>query len=237
MKNDSKSGEKFNLLEGNVWPHESELPNFQEDVVDYYKQCLELGDKMMRLIAISFDLDEFYFRPFFNETVSTLRFLHYPKRNDGEKVDDLMGVSLSCAEHTDSGIVTLLVQDKTGGLEVQNSSGNWIPAPYVPESFVVNLGDLMSRWTNGTFVATYHRVRAVKEKRFSIPFFFEPNLGTVIEPLKVCANGNPKYDAVSYGDFVKSKMATWVEYQGEPKATFIFVQIIMYFYYLKCRWH
>jgi len=120
------------------------LPKFQKDVIQYYNECRELGDKIMRLIAISFDLDQFYFRALFNDTVSTLRFLHYPKRCDVEKQNDMISVHLSCAEHTNSGIVTLLVQDETGGLEVRNSSGNWIPAPYVPESFVVNLGDLMS---------------------------------------------------------------------------------------------
>ncbi len=214
LSHNNDSGQKFNLSEANVWPDVNELPNFQNDIELYYKECLELGDKIMRLIAISFDLDEFYFRPFFNKTVSTLRLLHYPKRYGAKDQNNLNGVQLSCSEHTDSGIITLLAQDKTEGLEVRNMSGKWVPVPYIPESFVVNLGDLMSRWTNGKFVATYHRVRAVQKNRYSIPFFFEPNLDAVIEPLEVCAHGIPIYDAVSYGNYVKSKMSNWVEYQG-----------------------
>ncbi|QSS62101.1 2OG-Fe(II) oxygenase [Histoplasma capsulatum] len=139
-------------------------------------------------------------------------------------------VKLSCTPHTDSGILTLLHQDATGGLEVQNSDGKWVAAPYVPESIVVNIGDLMAKVSGGRFVATMHRVRAPPAAaptlasvapistntvgtehfgRFSVPFFFEPGEKCVIKSVDD-ADG---VGAVVYGEHVRAKMKTWVEFQ------------------------
>jgi isopenicillin N synthase-like dioxygenase len=128
-------------------------------------------------------------------------------------------VKLSCTPHTDSGILTLLHQDPTGGLEVLNSTGSWIPAPYIPNTIVVNIGDLMAKVSGGRWVATMHRVRAPMHKsdeegehgpgfgRFSVPFFFEPGEECWVRDV----DGG---DAVRYGDHVRAKMKTWVEFQG-----------------------
>ncbi len=127
-------------------------------------------------------------------------------------------VKLSCTPHTDSGILTLLHQDPIGGLEVLNSSGQWIAAPYIPNTIVVNIGDLMAKVSGGRWVATMHRVRAPNQKpteeaehgagfgRFSVPFFFEPGEECVVRDL----DGG---DSVRYGDHVRAKMKTWVEFQ------------------------
>ena len=125
-------------------------------------------------------------------------------------------VKLSCTPHTDSGILTLLHQDPTGGLEVLNSSGQWISAPYIPNTIVVNIGDLMAKVSGGRWIATMHRVRAPMQKtgehgagfgRFSVPFFFEPGEECLVKDLE----GGGK---VRYGDHVRAKMKTWVEFQG-----------------------
>ena len=116
-----------------------------------------------------------------------------------------------CTPHTDSGILTLLHQDKTGGLEVRNGEGEWIPAPYVPGSMVVNIGDLMAKVSGGKWIATYHRVRSSKKEgsdmkgRYSVPFFFEPGLDCVVESV----DG----DEVVYGEHLLQKMSGWVEFQ------------------------
>ncbi|KAH8552675.1 2OG-Fe(II) oxygenase [Umbelopsis sp. PMI_123] len=208
---------KFNLQEENVWPNNQS--EFRRKTEVYYEGCTKLGNQLMRLVAISFGLSEDYFEPLFDPTASTLRYLHYPARDvkvEESAANDDDDALLSCSKHTDSGIVTLLCQDTVGGLEVRNSLGQWIPAPYVPESFVVNLGDLMTRWSNGTFVATLHRVRATNKDRLSIPFFFEPRLDCVIKPLQPCLdNGVSYYSPVVYGEHVLGKMATWVEYQDD----------------------
>ncbi|CAM0138569.1 hypothetical protein VKS41_007190 [Umbelopsis sp. WA50703] len=221
---------KFDLQEGNVWPENQD--KFKNKTEAYYDGCTKLGNKLMGLVAISFGLQDDYFEPLFNPTLSTLRYLHYPARTvkaEESASNDDDDALLSCSKHTDSGIVTLLCQDEVGGLEVQNSLGQWIPAPYVPESFVVNLGDLMHRWTNGKFVATMHRVRATNQDRLSIPFFFEPKLDCLIEPLKPCLeDGVAHYDPVRYGEHVLGKMATWVEYQDDREAETDHTQLSAY---------
>lgn len=199
---------KINLLEVNVWPLDSD--DLQKQLKSYYTQCRKLGEKIMALVAIGFQLDKNYFQQHFNDTISTLRILHYPQRATSD------ASMLSCSSHTDSGILTILYQDPTGGLEVQNSCDGWVPVPYVPESFVINLGDLMSRWTRGRFVATRHRVLRVSQSRISVPFFFEPNVDALIEPLNVVSDGDgDTWPSVVYGDYLIRKMTTeFVEYQN-----------------------
>ncbi|KAK3624479.1 hypothetical protein LTR56_021010 [Elasticomyces elasticus] len=117
-------------------------------------------------------------------------------------------------------VKTLLHQDPTGGLEVLNADGQWISAPYVPGSIVVNIGDLMARVSGGRFVATMHRVRtnnASVERpdgmgRFSMPFFFEPGEECVVRSV----DGG---ESIVYGEYVRRKMNTWVEYMDVPGAT------------------
>ncbi|KAA8648435.1 hypothetical protein EYZ11_000325 [Aspergillus tanneri] len=145
--------------------------------------------------------------------------------NQSSKLDSVLGcssqsisdVKLSCTPHTDSGILTLLHQDSTGGLEVRDSSGRWVPAPYIPDSIVVNIGDLMAKVSGGRFVATMHRVRRPEATsknegggigRFSVPFFFEPGEKCIVRDV------DGKEDAVVYGDHVREKMKTWVEFKG-----------------------
>jgi isopenicillin N synthase-like dioxygenase len=122
------------------------------------------------------------------------------------------------APHTDSGILTLLHQDATGGLEVLNAAGKWVAAPYVPNSLVVNMGDLMAKVSGGRFTATMHRVRAPSPNlhasgdafgRFSIPFFFEPGEHCVISSI----DGDD--EPVVYGEHVRKKMSGWVEFQED----------------------
>ena len=115
-----------------------------------------------------------------------------------------------------SGIITLLHQDPSGGLEVLNADGVWIAAPYMPSSIVVNIGDLLARVSGGRFVATMHRVRvngATNETnglgRLSVPFFFEPGERCIIRD--IYGGGS-----VVYGEHVRKKMATWVEFQDPP---------------------
>ena len=138
----------------------------------------------------------------------------HPTTEDAEKV------RLSCTPHTDSGILTILHQDSTGGLEVRNAQGKWVPAPYLPGSIVVNIGDLMAKVSGGRFVATMHRVRKPEQRssrshsqgeqddrmgRLSVPFFFEP--GERCRVRDVDGTGE-----VVYGEHVREKMKGWVEF-------------------------
>ena len=126
---------------------------------------------------------------------------------------------LSLGEHTDYGILTILMQDDVGGLEILHESGQWIPVPPIPGTFVVNLGDMLEVWSNGAYKATKHRVRTTEsnKERISMAFFFDPAADCVIEPLPLAKpliplnkrkpNANIKIP-VTFGDYLASK------YQG-----------------------
>lgn len=107
--------------------------------------------------------------------------------------------------------MTLLLADSTtGALQVQMKSGEWINADPIPGAFVVNIGDMMERWTNGEWKSTLHRViHKGSEYRVSVPFFFEPNFDARIKPLKSCVErtgGEPLYGEVMYGDHLIDKI-------------------------------
>lgn len=139
-------------------------------------------------------------------SVSTLRMLHYPGAEaDADGIEhNPISPKLCCTPHTDSGLLTLLHQDTSGGLEVLNAAGDWIAAPYVPGSIVVNVGDLMAQMSGGAFVATMHRVRASSGARYSLPFFCEPGINALV---------GERGKEVRYEEFVLDKMGTWVEFQ------------------------
>lgn len=178
----------------NQWP--ADLPGFREAMEGYYAAAHALGATVVRALALSLDLPRGHFDGYLHDAAATLRLLHYPPQpanpEPGEK---------GCGEHTDFGGVTLLLQDDAGGLQVWDAQRRaWIDAPPVPGAYVVNIGDLFARWTNGRYVSTLHRVinRSGRE-RYSIPFFFTGNLQQRVECLPTClAPGEqPRYPAVT----------------------------------------
>lgn len=234
--------EKINLAEPNLWPPASCFSS-RAKLEQLHNELQDLSAKLLSLLAISLDKPATYFDHCLKGSLSTLRLLHYPANDStsdqanrststldssGDTTSilsaesDVSNVKLSCTPHTDSGILTLLHQDSTGGLEVCNANGDWIPAPYISGSIVVNIGDLMAEISGGRFVATMHRVRAPQGNknnsdgfgRFSVPFFFEPGEQAVLKSVDD-ENGH----GIVYGDHVRAKMKTWVEFQDEEDDT------------------
>lgn len=185
-----------------------------------YSELQSLASKLLSLLATSLGKDADFVSSWLHDSLSTLRLLHYPpvaQAPSHQVAQENPAVRLSCTPHTDSGILTLLHQDATGGLEVLNAADEWISAPYLPGSIVVNIGDLMARMSGSRFKATMHRVRAPPPKpdagdpalgRFSVPFFFEPGEACVI-PVE---GGEGK---VVYGEYVRKKMRAFVEFQED----------------------
>lgn len=198
------------LLGRNQWPiTPSQLRKTYED---YISQLLELGTAVVRAMGYALDpANEDVFVEHTRQSFWVMRMIGYPSlsSNNSLSADDR---GVSCGEHTDYGCLTLLLTDSTkGALEVQHRSGHWITADPLPGAFIVNIGDMIERWTNGLWKSTPHRVihRSGQDWRISVPFFFEPDYDAVIQPLKSCVEktgGKEKYDEVVYGDFLRHKV-------------------------------
>ena len=169
----------------NQWPQA--LPGFRLQMLGYSAAVRLVADHLVKLLARSLDLPFGWFDPFFREPTMTLRLIKYPPHPA-----DAMENQLGAGAHTDWGGITLLAQDDAGGLEVRNADGHWIEAPPIPGTIVVNLGDLVARWTNGVYTSNMHRVRnrSSARARYSMPFFYGPQPDSVIEPIPGCAGAD-----------------------------------------------
>jgi len=167
----------------NQWP--AKVPEFRAQCLAYQEALRALGDRVLSILALSLELPEDYFLPFFDMPQTTLRLLRYPPHPQAAKANQL-----GAGAHTDWGGITLLAQDDLGGLEVRNVDGEWIQAPPVPGTFVINLGDLMQRWSNNLYRSNMHRVRnnSSSSDRYSLPFFYSPRPDAVIECLPTCSD-------------------------------------------------
>ena len=153
----------------NQWPNTP--PDLRRRFETYVDHMLALGRHLGGLIALSLDLDEDYFAEGLQDPMFVSRLLHYPPQ-PAEAAPNQIGAGA----HTDWGFLTLLLQDDAGGLEVRNAAGDWISAPPIPGTIVVNLGDIMPILTNGLYQSTLHRVRnAAPGDRYSVPTFFDPD--------------------------------------------------------------
>tara|TARA_B100001250_G_C19729344_1_gene757671 strand:- start:332 stop:1321 length:990 start_codon:yes stop_codon:yes gene_type:complete len=193
------------LLGPNQWP---EKPKKLKKVLETHRALMiSLGKKVTQGLSISLGLPINYFEPFINKSHSFMRISNYPpyKNNKKENIGNGIG------SHIDYGFLTILLQDKIGGLEIKTFNDEWFSAPIIPGTFLINVGHMIQRWTNDYYMATIHRVIPPKNKnRCSLPFFFEPNLDSIVAPLKqFCSKDNlPRYDAIHFGDYLEKTFKT-----------------------------
>lgn len=173
----------------------SSFPGFKEDVKAYYDEVFALSNVLFRGFALALDLPENSFTKLISAPPSQLRLVHYPFSPNAP--EDRPGIGA----HTDYECFTILLAT-ADGLEVQNGAGEWIDAPMVEGAFVINIGDMMEVLSNGHYVATMHRVRKVKEDRYSFPMFCACDYDTVIEPVPelVSSDKPSRYEPVICGE-------------------------------------
>lgn len=181
----------------NQWPAETALSGFRNAIKTYHQQVLTLARHLYKLLALSLDLPENYFNPMITDPSVTGRLMYYPPApakkesrqplsDDDDDDDDKDDLTIGLGAHSDYQCFTILLLDSSttpGGLEILSPTTDaWIQALAVPDTLIVNIGDMMMRWTNGLYQSTVHRViNTSAEERFSVPVFFGVDNDQVVE--------------------------------------------------------
>jgi isopenicillin N synthase-like dioxygenase len=201
-------GAKVDLKESFIWGLErvagNRWPDFQPGMrahfEQYFEACHATAWRLMRAFATALDIPEDYFVRSIANPISRGSAVYYPPQ-----APDLGADQFGVAPHTDYGCLTFVYQANVGGLEVHSRKREWVLAHRIEDTFVVNVGDLLARWTNDRFRSTPHRVvNRSGEERLSIAMFVDPDDGTRIQP--VCRAGEaPRYPEVTCGDYIRGR--------------------------------
>jgi isopenicillin N synthase-like dioxygenase len=222
-KESFECGNPLDDAQPNIWPPESTLPGFQEFMQNYFKHCASLVHTILSALSLALDLPQnAQLSSAHSQSRFQLRLLHYPSIAVSELANNARS---RINAHSDFGTLTLLWQDAAGGLEIEDphTPASWRAAPPVEGAVLVNVGDLLARWSNDRWRSTVHRVglpRGMEGKgedgeemvpdRYSIPFFATANMDTVVEALPGCwddAERPKKYEAVTAWEYVQMRMA------------------------------
>jgi isopenicillin N synthase-like dioxygenase len=179
----------------------------------HYEDMHALSLVLLQAMAEALDIQADFFAQRFAEPISVLRMIHYPPRQAASSAEQQ-----GAGAHTDYGCITLLYQDAAGGLQVQSRDGQWIDAPPIDGTYVVNIGDMMARWSNDRYTSTPHRVISPSGvDRYSMPFFAEPHPDTQISCLPNCSGPDnpPRYPPVSCSTYMLSRFAETYAYRRE----------------------
>ena len=182
---------------------------------NYYDNIFNLSETLFKSIIKIYNLDIVKSKIAFRrqKTLSTLRFNFYPNQTKPVEISKQDGVALGCETHVDSGIFTILYQDKKGGLQVQNRNNNkWYDVPFNRNALIVNTGLALEFLSKGKFKATNHRVLWNKTKRMSIPFFFEPSYDFKMNKSFFTNKPNHK-KGLYFEKFLNKSLKKFVEYQ------------------------
>lgn len=206
MREDARANPNVYLSGPNQWP---DLTGFRATLEAYDRAMCDLGRRMMA-VALAAAGAEPAFLSAFDVPTTWLRLLHYPPR-PGDAPEDLFG----SAPHRDFGCLTFLAQDAVGGLQVRTPTGDWIDVPHRPGTFVLNVGDMLHRLSNGRLLSTPHRViNRSGRARYSCPFFFDPHVNTTIAPLP--GTGRPQFPPLVFGEFLRAELEAGYDAHKAP---------------------
>ena len=179
----------------NQWP--SAPPGFRADVERYFHAVRSVGTALLRAFAVSLGSGPDFFAPHYARPMARGQLIHYPAP-PADAADDLFGV----APHSDFGCITLLYQEMPG-LEVLTRRGDWIAAPPIAGTLVINIGDLLERWTNGRLPSTTHRVRNTSGgDRYSAAVFYDPSPSAVVDPRALPGAGETRFPPIAAADYI-----------------------------------
>ena len=191
----------------NLWPAAPD--GLRETYTAYYRAMGDLAARLMRIFALALELPEAFFDDKIDRHISRLRIRNYPEQATPPKPGQLRA-----GAHSDYGSLTILkAEANPGGLQVFNKEGEWVDVPIMEGTYIVNLGELMARWTNDAWVSTLHRVvnppaeHALGSRRQSIIFFHNPNYDADITCIPSCAGADnpPKYPPTTSGDHLRNQ--------------------------------
>jgi isopenicillin N synthase-like dioxygenase len=196
------------LYAENIWPQTP--AGYREVFSEYYRQLERLAGTLMRIFAVALGVEKNYFDDKIDRHFSTLPANHYPEP-DGDPLPN----QIRAGEHTDFGSLTILaVNGRVGGLQVKLRDGTWRDVTAEPDEFIINIGDMMQRWTNDRWLSNVHRVvnpppkERAGTKRMSMGYFLHPNYDAEIACLPTCLGpGRPaRYPPVRAGDMMRQKL-------------------------------
>ncbi|KAH7512900.1 hypothetical protein FEM48_Zijuj12G0139200 [Ziziphus jujuba var. spinosa] len=192
----------------NVWPEPDTLPGWRETMEKFHQEALQVARAVARIIALALDLDiDFFDKPqMLGEPIATLRLLHY----GGHTSDPSKGL-FGAGAHSDYGLITLLATDEVLGLQICKDKDakpqKWEYVSPLKGAFIVNLGDMLERWSNCIFKSTLHRVLGNGQERYSIAYFVEPSHECLVECLPTCKSEKnpPKFPPILCRDYLSQR--------------------------------
>ena len=190
-------------------------PSSIKSLSRYFDNIFSLSEILFKGIIKLYKKDEAISSKAFSrlKTLSTLRFNYYPNQTKPVEISKQDGVALGCETHVDSGVFTILYQNKKGGLQVQNRKNKkWYDVPFNKNALIVNTGLALEYLSKGKFKATNHRVLWNKTKRMSVPFFFEPSYDFMMHT-SFLNNSNTNKKGIFFQDFLKNSLKKFIEYQ------------------------
>ncbi|CAM0948169.1 unnamed protein product [Alopecurus aequalis] len=197
----------------NQWPPAERFPSWKETMKSYYECAMGTSKRILSLIALSLDLDAEFFKPDGSETI--LRPVHY----SGRAIESKYGSDHGANAHTDYGMLTLLSTDGTPGLQICRDKDAlpelWEDVHHIDGALVVNIGDLLERWTNNVYRSNRHRVLMVGKERYSVVFFVWPSPDTMVTCIEsYCSEANPpRYPPIRCGEYLEQRLTSTYKYK------------------------
>lgn len=201
----------ISLYGPNVWP--TGMPEFRDTIYCVYEHFQTLSKIIFRVFAIGLELPENYFEKLIVKSASVMNVNYYPA-TDPSHHDQMSGIGA----HSDYEAFAMLWQDDTGGLEIESLQGEWQEVRPIKSALVINIGDLMSRWTNDRFRATRHRmINTYGKERISFACFGNTNYHAMIKCIPSCCSteNTAKYPPVKSGDYLMEAIRQTYAYASE----------------------